>query len=339
MAKRKQRRTTSRTKAPRTGLQPAAQPTSPPLQQTRVGGEAQTASRNRGLRWATPIAVGILIGSLIAWWVWTGRTGTGEVAVAQPIATISAPDYHSLLIDPADANQIFFGSHDGTQVSGDGGVSWHPGNLRGVDAMILASSPEAPETIYAAGHDVFQVSRDSGDTWQPVTHNLPGTDIHGFAQNPKDPQRLYAFVVGAGGFSSEDGGTTWSALLTQPPGGSYVVLASNGEELYAATDSGIARSRDHGGSWEQLETQPGIVTILSLAVSSENHDLIYVGTPSGAYRSVDGGSSWDDIGPAGVAVLSIALTPDDAERVLVLGNQGAVYRSDDSGSSWQGAND
>jgi photosystem II stability/assembly factor-like uncharacterized protein len=293
--------------------------------------------RRSAYRWAIPVAVGMVIGSLIAWWMWTARPGTDEVAAAQPIAIITAPDYHALLIGPVDANHVLFGSHEGTQESRDGGRTWQAGSLRGVDAMILTSSPEAPETIYAAGHDVFHVSRDGGDTWQPVTHNLPGTDIHGFAQDPEDPQRLYAFVVGAGVLTSGDGGASWAPLPTQPPGGSYVVLAASGDELYAATDAGIASSQDRGQTWSPLETQPGKVTVLSLAVSVSDPELIYVGTPSGAFRSTDGGSSWDHIGPSGVAVLAIALAPDDAGQVLMLDDGGAVYRSDDTGITWHSA--
>ncbi len=336
MSKRKPKRSTSRTSANSTGSLREGQARRTSREQRHTGGRTTSALRRSAYRWAIPIAVGIVIGSLIAWWMWIARSGTDEVAAAQPIAIITAPDYHSLLIGPGDENHVLFGSHEGTQESRDGGLTWQAGSLRGVDAMILTSSPEAPETIFAAGHDVFHVSRDGGDTWQPVTHDLPGTDIHGFAQDPEDPQRLYAFVVGAGVLTSADGGASWAPLPTQPPGGSYVVLAASGDELYAATDAGIASSQDRGQTWIPLETQPGKVTVLSLAVSVTNPDVIYVGTPSGAFRSTDGGSSWDAIGPSGVAVLSIALTSDDAEKLLILADRGAVYRSHDAGTTWRG---
>lgn len=334
MSRTRQKRSSPRTRAHGTSPRREGQATRISREQRHADGGPSAALRRRAYRWAIPVAVGVLIGSLIAWWMWTARTGPQD-ATAQPIAVITAPDYHSLLINPGDANHVLFGSHEGTQESRDGGRTWQAGSLRGVDAMILASSPEAPETIYAAGHDVFQVSRDGGATWQPVAHNLPGTDIHGFAQDPEDPQRLYAFVVGAGALTSGDGGASWALLPTQPPGGSYVVLASSGDKLYAATDAGIASSQDRGLTWSPLEAQPGKVTVLSLAVSVANPDLIYAGTPSGAFRSTDGGTSWDAIGPSGVAVLAIALTSDSPDQVLVLGDRGAVYRSNDAGTTWR----
>ena len=86
----------------------------------------------------------------------------------------------------------------------------------------------------AAQQAASQPNRDGGVTWAPIPHNLPGTDIHGFAQDANDPKRLYAYFVGAGVLTSADGGTTWGAVPTQPPnGGNHIVLAMNATGLYA----------------------------------------------------------------------------------------------------------
>lgn len=332
MSKAQRQRTGSRPTA--TNGRPRETPSKPRVERPATHGTAGPSRRSGWSEWAIVVAVGVLVGGLVAWWIWGSGTGTNEVETAEPIANVQAPDYHSLLLDPQDAERVLFGSHDGIQESHDGGFTWQAGTLHGVDAMIMATSPRAPETIYVAGHDVFEVSRDGGASWQPVSHDLPGTDIHGFAQNPADPKRLYAFVVGAGGFTSADGGSSWNQFASYPPGGSYLVLASNGEYLFAATDAGIAQSRDHGASWEPLAAQPGRVTVLSLAVSQDDPKTVYVGTPGGAFRSTDGGESWTTFGPAGVPVLAIAVTPGDPDRVLILGDQGAVYRTDDSGARW-----
>lgn len=292
-----------------------------------------TALRAVRSGWAFPIAIGVIVGVLVSWWMLTNSRSDAEAA--QPIAVLDAPDYHSLLIDPQDVDHVLFGSHSGIQESRDGGFTWQTGSLLNADAMIMAASPNAPETIYVAGHDVLQASHDGGASWQPVAHNLPGTDIHGFAQSPADPQRLYAFVVGFGGLTSPDGGATWEPFGSQPPGSSYLVLASNGTDLYAATDAGISKSSDHGASWEVLEEQPGQVTIFSLAVSADDPQAIYAGTPIGLIRSRDGGESWITVGPRGVPVLAIAVTPGDSARILILSDEGSVYRSDDGGTTWQ----
>lgn len=286
-------------------------------------------------RWVVPLTIAALIlFSLLVWWVissFAGNDSADSASTVQPIATLDSPDFHALLVDPQDPEHVLFGSHAGIQESRDGGFTWEDGELRNVDAMQLISSPEAPETLYATGHDVFQVSRDSGQTWQPVTHNLPGTDIHGFAQDPADPQRLFAFVVGGGVLTSVDGGTNWEPLPTQPSdGGMHIALAASAGSLYAATDMGLMVSRDGSQSWETLPSQPS-GQIISLAIPASDSQTLYAGTPSGLAKSTDGGESWTNLGPEGVPVLAIAVTPSDPNRVFLLSDEGAVYRSVDGG--------
>ena len=288
--------------------------------------------------WAVPLAVAaVVVVGLVVWWAMSAATGTDvtDTGSAQPIATLESPDFHSLLVDPQDPEHLLFGSHTGIQESHDGGVTWENGTLRNADAMQLTASPKAPETIYATGHDVFQVSRDGGQTWQALRHNLPGTDIHGFAQDLSDPQRLFTFVVGGGIFTSGDGGTTWEPLPTQPPGGGmHMALAASGDALYAGTDAGLVVSRDGGQSWEALPSQPS-GQIISLALSASDPQTLYVGTPSGLAKSTDGGASWTNLGPNGVVVLALAVTPSDSDRVFLLSDAGDIYRSDDGGTTWQ----
>ncbi len=297
-----------------------------------------TGGRQPGalLRNAPLTLAGLVVVGLALWWGVSSVTNSGadSTGSVRPIANLDAPDVHSLLVDPQNPEHVLFGSHAGIQESRDGGFSWVNGGLRDADAMQLAASPKAPETLYATGHDVFQVSRDGGQTWQPLAHNLPGTDIHGFAQNPADPNRLYAFVAGAGTFTSPDAGTTWTPLPTQPPGGGmHLALASSGAALYAATEAGIVASSDHGVTWTPLRTQPN-GQAMSLAIPASDPQTIYVGTPHGLAKSTDAGASWTGLGPDDVPVLALAVAPTDPQRVLFVSEGAAVYRSDDGGTTW-----
>lgn len=289
--------------------------------------------------WVAPLTIAALIlFSFLVWWMMSSIAGNNSADTAssvQPIAALDSPDFHSLLVDPQDPEHLLFGSHAGIQESRDGGITWKDGELRNADAMQLASSPKAPETFYATGHDVFQASHDSGQTWQPVTHNLPGTDIHGFAQDTTDPRRLYALVMGAGTFTSADGGTTWQPLPTQPSGdGMHIALAASAGSLYAATDMGLMVSRDGGQSWQALPSQPS-GEIMSLAAPVSDPQLLYAGTPTGLAKSTNGGESWTNLGPESVPVLAVAVTPSDPNRVFLLSDAGAVYRSGDAGVTWR----
>ena len=298
-------------------------------------GTSNAQARTEWLRWI-PVAIGaaVLLAGLAAWRVLPALSGEQSATTARPIAALNAPDVHSLLIDPENPDRVLFGSHAGTQESLDGGVTWRSGTLTNADAMSMSTSPDDPTTLYVAGHDVFLVSRDGGQTWQPVEHDLPGTDLHAFAQDPNDPRRLYALVVGAGIMTSADGGATWDPVAQQPPGlGGHGALATNGPSLYAVTQSGLVVSHDQGNTWEPPETQPA-GPVISLAIPAAASETLYAGTASGLAKSTDGGTNWTTLGPDGVPVLALAVAPSDSNRVLFVSENGAVYRSDDGGATW-----
>lgn len=277
-----------------------------------------------------PLGIGALAALAVAtWWVSATVNDDGK---ANPIATFDTPDFHSLLVDPADPDHILFGSHAGIRESRDGGFTWEDGTLRGADAMQLTASAGAPETVYATGHDVFQVSHDSGQTWQPQVHNLPGTDIHGFTQDPGDPDRLYASVAGGGTFTSGDGGETWEPISDPPASGN--VLAAGAGVVYSGTGPSLVASRDGGVTWQTLSTLAS-GQVISLAVSPDDPQTIYAGTPNGIARSTDGGVTWDALGPQGVPVLAVAVSSSDARQLLFGSSEGALYRSDDGGETWR----
>ena len=318
---------------------PTARPPSAPTERS-TDDLVATGKTRPGRTWSLAAVAGAVLVVLALALVWRGFSNLRENDAPrsggiQPIAQLESPDVHSLLIDPADPDRVLFGSHSGIQESRDGGYTWQTGGLKNTDAMSLSASPKEGATLYAAGHDVFSVSRDSGETWEPVRHDLPGTDIHAFAQDPFDPNRLFAYVVGAGVLTSMDGGVRWTPLATQPPdGGSQIALATNGSGLYATTTTGLAVSVDRGTSWQPTRAQPG--GVISLAAPADDPRLLYAGTPNGLVKSADGGTTWTPIGPRDVTVVvAVATTPTATGRVLFVTQTGALYRSDDAGATWR----
>ncbi|MBF8286090.1 MAG: hypothetical protein HW378_5005 [Anaerolineales bacterium] len=161
-------------------------------------------------RWLIVSGVIVLGLALGGWWLYARNPA--QSGNAQPLSRLSTRDFHSLAFSPTEPDTVFFGHHDGLLVSRDGGRTWRSTALQNADAMALAAPAANPQVMYAAGHDVFLKSTDAGQTWQPVSTNLPGTDMHGFAVDPQDASHVYTHVVGSGIFSSQDGGTTWTLL-------------------------------------------------------------------------------------------------------------------------------
>jgi len=266
--------------------------------------------------------------------------GGGESEAGSAIATLDTADFHSLAFSPADPNVVYFGHHNGVMRSSDGGKTWSALVARSnFDGMSLAVSPADPRRVYLAGHDVFLVSSDAGATWQPVANNLPGTDIHGFAMSPADPDRLFAFVVGRGAFQSADGGTTWQRLAGQIPS-DVMLLATGGtpEALYAGSmRMGVLRSSDGGQSWVSAANGLASRMVLALAVDPSAPQTVYAGVDGGLNKSVDGGGSWTRLPFPGDNAYAVAVSPAQPNVVLAIAvtdGRGLVYRSEDGGATW-----
>jgi photosystem II stability/assembly factor-like uncharacterized protein len=225
-----------------------------------------------------------------------------------------------------------------------------------------------PRRLYAGTTrgGVFR-SEDGGATWRPINRGLLYKDVWSLVQHPVTG-RLYAGTSPAGVFRSDDGGDTWCACesLWQlpstrqwhgpvPPHLSRLKdLAMSDDEpetvFGAIEEGGLVRSRDAGGSWEQIEQ----------GVPHDSHTIRFVpGAPStlvmganqGMCRSTDGGQTWSaaNAGLDGRAYTPTPLVTRATRPGVVFGCVAAVgpgswrrpeggdaafCRSDDAGQSW-----
>jgi len=260
------------------------------------------------------------------------------------LAVLETADFHSLAFSPENPDVVFFGHHNGVMRSDDGGRTWRPVVARpNFDAMALAVHPAVPRRIYVAGHNIFMVSPDGGASWQPVWHNLPYDDIHGFALSPRDPNRLYAFVIGHGLFISTDGGVSWTRLSTALPQDVMSLAAAGGEPevLFAGSmGSGVLKSEDGGRTWRPSSNGLGSRRVMALGVNPADQRVVYAGTDDGLYRSDDGGATWRRLPFPGRNAAAVAVSPAGPNVVLAVEaagpRQGRLYRSEDGGLSWGG---
>jgi len=229
---------------------------------------------------------------------------------------------------------VFFGHHGGLLVSHDGGRNWQNTALQNADAMALALPASNPQIQYAAGHNVFYKSSDAGETWQRVTTNLPGTDIHGFAVDPTDANRVYAFVVNFGLYTSADGGAIWTELSTAVPPSTYNLAVGEANQLYlAAGEMGLWHSADSGQTWLPFDNlSGGAVTVV---YHSGKLYAATLGPEAGLYVSSDAGASWTRLGLSGT-LLAVAVSPQDPRRLIAVNQYGEVFASRDGGQTWGG---
>ena len=248
---------------------------------------------------------------------------------------------------PTQPNVFYVGAvNGGVWKTNDAGRTWRPifDDQPTQSIGALAVAPSDPNVIYvgsgeglhrpdlSVGDGIYR-SGDGGKTW--VHLGLTGgQQIPELAIDPRDPNRLYAAVLGhpygpsseRGVFRSGDGGKTWQRVLYKDDntGASAVALdPQHPDTVYA-------------GLWEGR-----------LGPSEDKNE--YNGTGGGLYKSTDGGATWKALKaglPENLSQLNLAVAPSRPSRlfaVIATSEPGdyasaaglGVYRSDDAGEHWE----
>ena len=194
---------------------------------------------------------------------------------------------------PSQPNVFYMGPvNGGVWKSDDFGRTWNPifdrESTQSVGAIAVA--PSDPNIVYVAsgeglhrpdlsvGNGIYK-STDAGKTWTHLGLR-EGQQISALAIDPRDPNKLFAAVLGhpygpspeRGIYRSTDGGQTWQRVISKDEntGGSNVEIdPSNPDTIYASmwearegpwedgnlfngTGGGLFKSTDSGSTWHQL---------------------------------------------------------------------------------------
>lgn len=255
--------------------------------------------------------------------------GGGEPAAGLP----TGDHVHSLGVTPDGG--LLLGLHGGLYRSDDG-VAWELSGLQGEDAMVIAAVADRP--LFIAGHEVLYRSDDGGETFTALRpEDLPGLDIHAFAQDPTDGRAVYAYVVGHGLFWSGDAGETWEqrASPDQLPRDLFALgVAGSGSErlVLAGPESGILRSTDGGRSLVGVEETPA----WALAVDPDDASRLWALGAGGLLSSDDGGQTWKTASALpGVEGQPVAMAVGEDAIWVVAEEPRTLHRSSDRGDSWE----
>jgi photosystem II stability/assembly factor-like uncharacterized protein len=290
---------------------------------------------------------------------------------------------------PSQPNVFYIGQvNGGVWKSDDYGRSWNPifdhEWTQSIGAIAVA--PSNPDIVYVAsgeglhrpdlsvGNGIYK-STDAGKTWTHLGLR-DGFQIPALAVDPRDPNRVYAAVLGhpygpneeRGLYRSTDGGANWQRVIykDENTGGSDVEIdPSNPDVVYASmwevregpwedgnevngTGGGLFKSTDGGNSWHPLSNGlPKDLSQIYVAVAPTNSNRLYatVGSASsalGVYRSDDGGESWskatDDPRPSGrIGGGDLSIPRVDSKNPdIVYCASTVTMKSTDGGKTWSG---
>ena len=240
---------------------------------------------------------------------------------------------------PSQPNLFYMAQvNGGVWKSDDYGRTWTPifdhEPTQSIGAIAVAASD--PNIIYVAsgeglhrpdlsvGNGIYK-STDAGKTW---THQglVDGQQIPALAVDPRDPNKVFAAVLGhpygpseeRGLYRSIDGGQNWQKVISKDEntGASDVEIdPSNPDVIYAS----MWEVRE--GPWEDGNT--------------------FNASGGGLFKSTDGGNTWHQLTsglPKDLSQIYVAIAPSDSRRLYATlstaSGKLSVYRSEDAGDSW-----
>lgn len=286
-----------------------------------------------GRRWLWPAVAAISVAA-VAYLAYVARSACPPI---QRGRLVDVEMVHGLAVG-RDGRTLYVAALDGL-LRGEGlGRSWAPvQRLCRTDVTAVVFAAAAPERAWAADHTLGVLgSRDGGESFRPTGAGLPGADVHGLAVDA-DPNRLYAWVVGAGLWTSPDGGQSWRPLRADAleVGDVYHLGAhpTRPGYLYAAGATGVAVSADGGRTWRRLPTWPGEAYGTAVRPGEPERLLVAAGQ-RGVFLSDDGGQTWRPGANLEGEVTALTVHPQQPDWVLAATATGRIFESRNGGDVW-----
>lgn len=223
---------------------------------------------------------------------------------------------------------------------------WSAVGPDGGDARSIAAVQGQPNHLYlGATNSWIYESSDGGASWHRLA-KLDGVDdlvIDHILVDPLNPSLIYAaawkFGRPDGGlWISHDSGKTWNPNpgLQGQSIRAFAQAPSDPRILFAGTLQGVFRSKDAGGSWQQISPSGSreIHEVESLAVDPKDPDVVYAGTWHLPWKTPDGGNYWVNIKQGVIDdsdVFSIIVDPDKPNVVYASACSG-IYKSANGGA-------
>ncbi|MEI6310268.1 MAG: IPTL-CTERM sorting domain-containing protein, partial [bacterium] len=255
-----------------------------------------------------------------------------------------------LVVDPSDTKILYEAQVQGSGVyrTTDGGENWYAMNNGlplgqfawpnwGVKTLVC--DPATKGRLFA-GIDALGalggVYIYENEVWtQSNTGLSPGTitiEVRSIVVDHRDPgidPVLYASVLNAGIFRSDDGGLKWHPMNNgfpiQTQCDRIVMDKDDPLILYAATGAGVYKTINGGAEWK-LVGSPSVAQYIAL--HPQNPNTAYVGYwEYGIYRTIDGGTTWSSMneGLLNTRFHWLGVEPNNP-GYLFLGNPRGLYR-------------
>ncbi|MEQ1604756.1 MAG: hypothetical protein ABL999_07790 [Pyrinomonadaceae bacterium] len=253
-----------------------------------------------------------------------------------------------LLVDSQNSKNIYTSGHRGNAPGGffrsnDGGESWKESKeLKGESIHSMTQSPVDPKLILLGTTRGVWASKNSGEDWSKISSTTMPVNIDSLAIDPRSESTIYAGTWWRA-YKSTDAGKNWRLIRDGMIDDSDVFAVTldprNPDHVIASACSGIYESQNGGEKWSKINGIP--------SQSRRTRDIlqhptiagtVYAATTEGFWMTTNGGKTWALTTQRNLEINSIAVHPDEPNRVFIGTNNYGVMVSNDGGRNFQQTN-
>ncbi len=254
-----------------------------------------------------------------------------------------------LMVDSRDSNVIYTSGHRHKSPGGffrttDGGATWTEAKeLKNEAIHSMTQSASDPDILFVGTTGGVWVSKNSGESWEKISSDTMPVNINSMAVDPRNTSTIYAGTWWRP-YKSTDSGKSWklikNGLIDDSDIFAISINSRNPQHLVASACSGIYETYNGGEKWAKIQGIP--------SQSRRTRDIvqhpslpgtIYAATTEGFWMSSNGGKTWIMTTQRNLEINSIAVHPDEPNRVFIGTNNWGVMVSNDGGQNFTPTND
>jgi photosystem II stability/assembly factor-like uncharacterized protein len=253
-----------------------------------------------------------------------------------------------LFVDSRDSKVIYTSGHRHKEPGGffkttDGGLTWKEAKeLKKESIHSMVQSVADPDVIMVGTVNGIWVSDNSGDDWEKISSSTMPVNIGSMAIDPRNPDTIYAGTWWRA-YKTTDAGKNWrlikDGMIDDSDVFAVTIDQKNTDHIVASACSGIYESYNKGEKWTKIQGIPSQSRrTRDILQHPSKPGTLYAATTEGFWMTNDG-KNWALTTQRDLEINSIAVHPDEPNRVFIGTNNYGVMVSNDGGKNFKPTNE
>lgn len=253
-----------------------------------------------------------------------------------------------IIIDRRDSKVIYASGHRNKLPGGffktvDGGITWKKSkDLQNEAIHAMTQSEHNPDFLFVGTLNGVWTSGDSGETWYKEKSDSMPVNVNSLAVDPRNTSTIYAGTWWRP-YKSTDSGKSWKlikdGMIDDSDVFAITINSRDRDYLVASACSGIYESHNGGEQWAKIQGIPSTSRRTRDIVQHPSRPgTVYAATTEGFWMTTNGGKAWSMTTQKNLEINSIAVHPDEPDRVFIATNNHGVQVSYDGGRTFSPTN-